>query len=51
VRRVKRNIFREILHQLTGVATDAELQQKLRVDEEIHDKEVTTLTRQVVYEK
>jgi hypothetical protein len=27
VRRVKRTTFREILHQLTGVATDAELQQ------------------------
>jgi hypothetical protein len=51
VRRVKRNIFGEILHQLTGVATDAELQQQLKVDEEIRDQLAVTLTRQVAYER
>jgi hypothetical protein len=51
VRRVKRNIFGEALHQLFGVATDEELQQQLRVDEELRDKVASTLTRQVYFEK
>jgi hypothetical protein len=51
VRRVKRNIFGEALHQLFGVATDEELQQQLRVDEELRDKVASTLTRQVYSEK
>ena len=51
VKRVKRNIFGEALHQLFGVATDEELQQQLRVDEELRDKVASTLTRQVYFEK
>jgi hypothetical protein len=51
VRRVKRNIFGDIFHQLFGVATDEELQQQLRVDEELRDKVASTLTRQVYFEK
>jgi hypothetical protein len=51
VRRVKRNIFGEALHQLFRVATDEELQQQLRVDEELRDKVASTLTRQVYFEK
>jgi hypothetical protein len=51
VKRVKRNIFGDVLHQLFGVATDEELQQQLRVDEELRDKVASTLTRQVYFEK
>jgi hypothetical protein len=51
VKRVKRNIFSEALHQLFGVATDEELQQQLRVDEELRDKVASTLTRQVYFER
>jgi hypothetical protein len=51
VKRVKRNIFGEALHQLFGVATDEELQQQLRVDEELRDKVASTLTRQVYFER
>jgi hypothetical protein len=35
VRRTKRNVFGDIMHQLFGVATDEQLQQQLRVDEEM----------------
>jgi hypothetical protein len=51
VKRVKRNIFGEALHQLFGVATGEELQQQLQVDEELRDKVASTLTRQVYFEK
>ena len=51
VKRAKRNVFGEILHQLTGVATDAELQQQLRIDEELRDKMTAAMTRQVAYEQ
>jgi hypothetical protein len=51
VRRVKRNVFGDIMHQLFGVATDEQLQQQLKVDEELRDKVADTLTRQVYYEK
>jgi hypothetical protein len=51
VRRVKRNVFGDIMHQLFGVATDEQLQQQLRVDEEMRNKVADTLTRQVYYEK
>ncbi len=50
VTRVKRNIFGDIMHQLFGVATDEQLQQQLRVDEEMRSKVADTLTRQVYYE-
>jgi hypothetical protein len=51
VRRTKRNVFGDIMHQLFGVATDEQLQQQLRVDEEMRAKVADTLTRQVYYEK
>jgi hypothetical protein len=51
VRRVKRNIFGEALHQLFGVATDEELPQQLRMDEELRDKVASTFTRQVYFER
>jgi hypothetical protein len=51
VRRTKRNVFGDIMHQLFGVATDEQLQQQLRVDEEMRNKVADTLTRQVYYEK
>jgi hypothetical protein len=51
VRRTKRNVFGDIMHQLFGVATDEQLQQQLRVDEEMRSKVADTLTRQVYYEK
>jgi hypothetical protein len=51
VKRVKRNVFGDIMHLLFGVATNEQLQQQLRVDEELRDKVADTLTRQVYYEK
>jgi hypothetical protein len=51
VRRTKRNVFGDIMHQLFGVATDEQMQQQLRVDEEMRNKVADTLTRQVYYEK
>ena len=51
LRRTKRNVFGDIMHQLFGVATDEQLQQQLRVDEELRGKVTDTLTRQVMYEK
>jgi hypothetical protein len=51
VRRVKRNVFGDVFHQLFGLATDEELQQQLRVDEDLRDKVASTLTRQVYFEK
>jgi hypothetical protein len=51
VKRTKRNVFGDIMHQLFGVATDEQLQQQLRVDEEMRTKVADTLTRQVYYEK
>ena len=44
-------MFGDIMHQLFGVATDKQLQQQLRVDEELRGKVTDTLTRQVMYEK
>jgi hypothetical protein len=51
VKRVKRNVFGDIMHQLFGVATDEQMQQQLRVDEEVRSKVADTLTRQVYFEK
>jgi hypothetical protein len=51
VRRTKRNVFGDIMHQLFGVATDEQMQQQLRVDEEMRNKVADTITRQVYYEK
>jgi hypothetical protein len=51
VKRTKRNVFGDIMHQLFGVATDEQMQQQLRADEEMRDKVADTLTRQVYYEK
>jgi hypothetical protein len=51
VKRTKRNVFGDILHQLFGVATDEQLQQQLRVDEEMRGKVADTLSRQVYFEK
>jgi hypothetical protein len=51
VKRIKRNVFGDIMHQLFGVATDEQMQQQLRADEEMRDKVADTLTRQVYYEK
>jgi hypothetical protein len=51
VKRVKRNVFGDIMHQLFGVATDEQMQQQLRVDEEMRSKVADTLSRQVYFEK
>jgi hypothetical protein len=51
VRRTKRNVFGDIMHQLFGVATDEQMQQQLQVDEEMRNKVADTLSRQVYYEK
>lgn len=50
-RRQKRNILGDILHTLTGVATDDELHKQMKIDEEIREKIAVTLNRQVAYEK
>jgi hypothetical protein len=51
LRRSKRNVCGDIMHQLFGVATYEQLQQQLRVDEEMRSKVADTLTRQVYFEK
>lgn len=50
LRRVKRNFLGEILHTLTGVATDEQLQVQLRRDEEIRVQVASVLAHQVSYE-
>ena len=49
--RHKRNILGDILHTLTGVATDDELHKQMKIDEEIREKIAATLNRQITYEK
>ena len=44
--RVKRNFLGDLLHTLTGVATDDQLQAQLRLDEEIREKVLSVLTHQ-----
>jgi hypothetical protein len=51
VRRYKRNILGDVLHALTGVATEEELAKQRQLDEDIRDKVTATLTRQMSYEK
>jgi hypothetical protein len=51
VRRYKRNILGDVLHALTGVATEEELAKQRQLDEDIRDKVTGTLTRQMSYEK
>jgi hypothetical protein len=51
VRRFKRNILGDVLHALTGVATEEELAKQRQLDEDIRDKVTATLTRQMSYEK
>jgi hypothetical protein len=51
LQRTKRNVFGDIVHQLFGVATDKQLQQQLRGDEEMRGKVADTLTRQLYFEK
>jgi hypothetical protein len=50
-RRQKRNILGDVLHAITGLATDEQLQQQLQLDKEIRDRVSTTLARQVTFEK
>ncbi len=50
-RRFKRNIIGDALHFLTGVATDEELQEQVKKDNDLRDKITATLTRQIAYEK
>jgi hypothetical protein len=49
--RMKRNILGDLIHQITGLATDDELNKQMKIDEEIRDKITSTLTRQVTFEK
>jgi hypothetical protein len=51
VHRFKRNILGDVLHALTGVATEEELAKQRQLDEEIRNKVTSTLTRQMSYEK
>ncbi len=50
-RRFKRNILGDLLHTLTGVATDEQLQEQLRMDKEIRAKVTSLMTHQVTYEE
>ncbi len=50
-RRQKRNFLGDALHFFTGVATDDELQEQVKKDNELRDKITATLTRQISYEK
>ena len=50
-KRVKRNFLGDMLHTLTGVATDDQLQAQLRLDEEIREKVLSILTHQTQYEE
>jgi len=49
--RFKRNILGDLIHHVTGLATDDELKKQIKIDEEIRDRITTTLTRQVAFEK
>jgi hypothetical protein len=51
VHRFKRNILGDVLHALTGVATEEELAKQRQLDEEIRNKVTSALTRQMSYEK
>jgi hypothetical protein len=51
VHRFKRNILGDVLHALTGVATEEELAKQRQLDEDIRNKVTSTLTRQMSYEK
>jgi hypothetical protein len=51
LQRYKRNILGDVLHALTGVATDEELAKQRQLDEDIRNKVTSTLTRQMAYEK
>jgi hypothetical protein len=51
LQRFKRNILGDVLHALTGVATDEELAKQRQLDEDIRNKVTSTLTRQMSYEK
>ena len=48
---MKRNFLGDMLHTLTGVATDDQLQAQLRLDEEIREKVLSILTHQTQYEE
>ncbi len=49
--RYKRNILGDFLSAVTGVATEDELQKQMKIDNEIRDKVVEVLGRQVTFEK
>jgi len=51
LRQVKRNFLGDILHSLTGVATDEQLQQQMRLDEEIREQVVSLLHHQAITDK
>jgi len=51
LRRSKRNILGDIVHVITGLATDEMLQQQLKIDEAIRDKVANTLAKQVSFEQ
>ena len=51
VRRQKRNILGDLVHVVTGLATEDMLQQQLKIDEVIRDKVTNTLARQISFEQ
>jgi hypothetical protein len=51
LRRTKKNILGNLVHVITGLATDDQLQQQLKIDEVIRDKVANTLARQISFEQ
>jgi hypothetical protein len=50
VERFLRNILGEVLHFISGIPTD-EMMAQVKLDEEIRDRVMATLTRHMAYEK
>jgi hypothetical protein len=49
--RKKRNILGDIVHVMTGLATEDQLQQQLKIDKAIREKVANTLAKQVSLEQ
>jgi hypothetical protein len=49
--RRKRNILGDLIHVVTGLATDDELQNQLKLDKDLRDRLAATMERQIVYER
>jgi len=50
-RRQKRNVIGNVIHLLTGLATDDDLQRQLQLDKQIRDQVLQLLSQQTTYEE